>query len=228
MASASDPAKLLAIGLLNFADDEGYFYANVILIRNSLRPMDESTVSTHGALTELHRMGYVELCENPSHGQIGRIPAFLEHQVINRPSGSKIKHLWIQGGLTEPSQQIHPGREGKGVEGKGKDTPKPPRGTSGSQPTLEMIRIGKIHKRLPGTKWSEKEVKAFKSIRFDVEEVELVEEFYLAKETPGNPLFRRTSLLTHLNNWQGEVDKARSWKGTTKHVGISEDIDIPT
>ena len=43
MTRQDDATKLLALGLLNFADDEGYFYADAALIRSALRPLDDDS-----------------------------------------------------------------------------------------------------------------------------------------------------------------------------------------
>lgn len=131
MGRASDAAKLMAIGLLNFADDKGYFYHDRILIRNAIRPFDEDSVSTHGALTELSLMGYFEIRTHQNHGEIGKIMAFERHQVINRPSKHSMKELWdscvTHGALSECSLNTHPGRERKGTGNR-----------EGKEPELEM------------------------------------------------------------------------------------------
>ncbi|GAB0505006.1 hypothetical protein KU15F69_18860 [Escherichia coli] len=44
MAELSEPACLLAIGLLNYADDEGYFNANPKLIKAAVFPIREPSV----------------------------------------------------------------------------------------------------------------------------------------------------------------------------------------
>ncbi len=38
-----------------------------------------------------------------------------------------------------------------------------------------------------------------------------MEQFYLAEETENEKLHRRTMLSTLLNNWLGELDKARAY-----------------
>ncbi|WP_052362048.1 hypothetical protein [Geminisphaera colitermitum] len=91
MVRQSDASKLLAIGLLNYADDEGYFYADARLIRAALRPLDEDSSNVRRALDDLSKIGFVELREHSSHGPTGRIVSFAEHQRVDRPSKSKIK-----------------------------------------------------------------------------------------------------------------------------------------
>ncbi|STW12989.1 primosomal protein I [Klebsiella pneumoniae subsp. rhinoscleromatis] len=51
MAEVSEPACLLAIGLLNYADDEGYFNANPKLIKAAVFPIREPSVPISGTNT---------------------------------------------------------------------------------------------------------------------------------------------------------------------------------
>jgi hypothetical protein len=131
MSAQPAETQLLAIALLNVADDEGYFYADPDLIRGAVRPR-ENSLNVHGALTELSNIGYIELREHSTHGLLGRVAKFDEHQRVNRPSTSSIKELWAHGTFTERSLNAHCG---KGKERKGKDmkvstttspTPSPP------------------------------------------------------------------------------------------------------
>lgn len=103
----NDFTKLLAIGLLNMADDDGFFVADVSIIKSSLFPFSEDSVSIHGALTDLSRHGWIALKRHPERGSLGLVVNFRRHQVINRPTTSKIKAYWdsvsTHGGLTEDS-----------------------------------------------------------------------------------------------------------------------------
>ncbi len=94
MVRQTDPSKLLALGLLNYADDEGYFYAEAAMIRAALRPLDEDSTIVRAALDELCAIEFIQMVEHATHGPIGRIVSFLEHQRVDRPNKSKIKHLW--------------------------------------------------------------------------------------------------------------------------------------
>ena len=94
LARKSDTVKLLAVGLLNYADDEGYFLADPLLVRGALRAFDESSSITRGALDELSRIGYVEVSTHDTHGSVGRVVSFLAHQRIDRPNPSKLAHLF--------------------------------------------------------------------------------------------------------------------------------------
>lgn len=94
MTRQSDAAKLLAIGLLNYADDEGFFYADPRMVRAALRPLDEDSTSVRAALADLSKIGYLDVREHVSHGPIGRVVSFLEHQRIDRAQPSKVREFY--------------------------------------------------------------------------------------------------------------------------------------
>lgn len=140
MGKQDDSVKLLAIGLLNLADDEGYFFADPTLIKSTLFPYKNESLTNHGSISDgsvtchnmvkiLQKIGYLEICQHPTHGTIGRIVSFKDHQVINRPKPSKIKHLWTvtdesltdHGSITDASRIDHAGKEGNGKEGNGRE-----------------------------------------------------------------------------------------------------------
>jgi len=122
MSRQSDSTKLLAIGLLNVADDEGYFFAEPRMIRNAIRPLDDDSRITTVSLRELSEIGYISINNHPTHGAIGSIPSFLIHQVINKPKASKIKALFMEGinTVSIPDQYR--------LEGKGKERNKEGKG----------------------------------------------------------------------------------------------------
>lgn len=73
-----------------------------------------------------------------------------------------------------------------------------------------MIRIGGWFDRRPDTLWSEKEAKALKDAAPTDAEIEGMECFYQAS-IPKSEDYRRHDLLTLLNNWSGELDRARTY-----------------
>jgi hypothetical protein len=93
IAKLPDFTILLAIGLLNYADDEGYFNANPALIRAALFPLREDSSSIPVALQDLSKQGFVALYSAGDGRKYGNIVNFLKHQVINKPNKSKIKEL---------------------------------------------------------------------------------------------------------------------------------------
>lgn len=93
LSEVSEPACLLALGLLNYADDEGYFNANPKLIKASVFPLREPSVPITVQLRELSDCGYISLFSTSDSKNFGVINNFQKHQVINKPKESKIKEL---------------------------------------------------------------------------------------------------------------------------------------
>lgn len=133
MSQLPAETRLLAIGLLNFADDEGYFSAHPALIRGELMPFEEKTKQIPAMLKALEGIGYVTLTEGADGLPLGRITNFIKHQRINRPTKSKYSrktHTQLSessvsphGVLTEDSAQERNREQGReeeqGGEGKG-------------------------------------------------------------------------------------------------------------
>lgn len=121
MSEVSEAACLLAIGLLNYADDEGYFNANPKLIKAAIFPIREQSGSIPVLMRELSSVGYISLFSSHDGKIYGLVNNFAKHQVINKAKKSIISDLCVlpyeYGTDTE---QLPPGREGKGKEGKGK------------------------------------------------------------------------------------------------------------
>jgi hypothetical protein len=73
-------------------------------------------------------------------------------------------------------------------------------------------RLSTIMGRRLTTQWSVKELASFKSIgSIDPDDLGAVETFYLENQF-NEKAYLRTSLSTLLNNFAGEVDKARAWE----------------
>lgn len=127
MACLHDKARLLAIGLLNYADDEGFFSANPKLIRSVVFPFDADCKSAEKGLDSLESIGYIKRFQGKDEKVIGWVVKFTTHQVINRPTPSKLKPLIdphaIHDCLTLTESSLN--RQGAltlGREGKGTDT----------------------------------------------------------------------------------------------------------
>jgi len=93
IAKMDDFTKLLAIGLLNYADDEGYFNANPALIRAAIFPLRDESGTVTVAVQTLEKAGYLTLGKGTDGRSYGMIKNFKKHQVINKSKGSKIKEL---------------------------------------------------------------------------------------------------------------------------------------
>lgn len=130
LARLDPETRLLAIGLLNMADDEGYFFANPTLIRADIFPFKEEYGSCTGALQELSRLGYIRLGISEDGRRLGHVVKFLQHQVISHPTASKIKPLWCDSSSAPVVLQYDStlkGREGKGKEEEGTTSPPVPK-----------------------------------------------------------------------------------------------------
>ena len=105
-------------------------------------------------------------------------------------------------------------KERKGKESKGKvivkKTPQPPRGEW--EPDTFQTTINACYKRRQSTKWADAEIRAYKKIDQHPEDLALMVR-YCNPETGSK--FRRRDIKTLLNNWQGELDRARVWETTT-------------
>jgi hypothetical protein len=89
LASLNQHARLLAIALLNHADDDGYFLANIALVRAACFPFDDDSTNVRRSLDELSHIGYIEVREATGKA-IGRVVKFKDHQRIDRPQKSKL------------------------------------------------------------------------------------------------------------------------------------------
>jgi hypothetical protein len=122
LAEVSDKAKLLAIGLLNMADDEGYLKCHSALIRSHIFPFIEDSLNIQGMLNELSNANYITLLLGDDGKDYLVVKNFSKHQKVNRPTPSKIRDS-IE--FTELSVSdtlpLTGGKERKGKERKGKE-----------------------------------------------------------------------------------------------------------
>lgn len=121
MSKLDDSTKLLAIALLNLADDEGFFNANDRIVRNFARPFDANLLKTNKCLSKLEAVGYISLSKHDSMGTIGYINKFTKNQVINHPQKSHLKQYY-SGNITviEP-EDYYQEKEKKVYDRKRKD-----------------------------------------------------------------------------------------------------------
>lgn len=82
-------------------------------------------------------------------------------------------------------------------------------------PTTEYAkRIAALFRRRLTTNWSEKEIRQYKKLVKDgyfIEDLELVERYYVFERRKGDMGIHRRDLQTFLNNYPGEVDRAKLW-----------------
>lgn len=120
LAEKSEFTRLLAIAILNWADDEGYFMANPTLIKGQLFPFLDDSKIIPRSIQDLSSVGWIELSEDEDGRSIGRVTNFAKHQRVDKPKHSIIKPLWVfqDASKTHPrSIQDASKEEGKGMEG---------------------------------------------------------------------------------------------------------------
>jgi hypothetical protein len=108
-AKLSEPAILLAIGILNYADDDGYFLAVPELIKASLFPLREPSRTIPGLLRELSGTNYIEIRKGADGRPYGQVLNFKKHQAISKPKPSKLKDLWPHPGSVQDESGTNPG-----------------------------------------------------------------------------------------------------------------------
>jgi len=117
LSRISAEAALLAIGLLNHADDEGFFSANTKLIEADVFPLRELSGSVTGMVEELRSIGYIKVFSGSDGKRYGQVVNFEKHQVINKKSPSKIKDLCdSEDDSSSPTVVLPTGKERKGKE----------------------------------------------------------------------------------------------------------------
>jgi hypothetical protein len=75
------------------------------------------------------------------------------------------------------------------------------------------LKIGSWFNRRPTTKFDEKELKAYKKLDLSSDDdLEVMDQYYgRQRDKSVTDDYRRTNVLTLLNNWNGEVDRAVAW-----------------
>lgn len=129
LATTSPFSRLLAIALLNWADDDGWFKADLALIRGSLFPFEEDSMLVPRAITELSRIGFIQVADHAGI-PLGMIVNFRKHQRIDRPQRSRLAVLGMFGDHSTNTPRVFAaGMEqgtGKGIrEGEGEKAPPP-------------------------------------------------------------------------------------------------------
>lgn len=121
----------------------------------------------------------------------------------------------------EPNQKPNV-KERKGMEGKEKEEyPPNPQGGSPASPSRDgaedkssqfKSRLSRMFNRRESTVWSEKEIRQFKALlkqgHITPENLSLLERYYSQEKAKGEKGIHRRDLLTFLNNFTGELDRA--------------------
>jgi len=148
LSELPEATHILAAALLNYADDDGYFNAHPGLIKGECSPIREPSVSIQDSLAHLSNAGFIRLGFGADGKRYGHILTFHDHQIINRPTSSKIKDIEIKWDVShKPHTQITelsvPEGNKEGNKEKEGNTPhKPPKG--GASPNLSRETSGKL------------------------------------------------------------------------------------
>jgi hypothetical protein len=127
-------ARLLFIGLITQADDQGRGVADARRLKAAIFPGDDVTAAqVDGWLSAIEAEGIANLYQAEGHGRLFQLLSWHIHQSINKPKPSNYPPPT---GYTEDKDGIAPvlvqaesrgiGREGNGKEGKGHALPRAP------------------------------------------------------------------------------------------------------
>lgn len=177
MGRQEDGVKTMAVALLNWSDDYGYFYADPAAIRSFARPFDDDSKTTLGCLQQLMKIEYLDVRQHPVRGFIGRVVSFEDHQRVDKPKLSKIKKFYDEavsvihlGLIQDDSKTLPAGKEGKGKEEEHK--PRPSKTDDRYQPFVEGLSKYWSYKnpdlKFTFSKADGKQLKAFLSEHADV------------------------------------------------------------
>lgn len=219
LSRVSREARLLFVGLFSCCDDHGRTRAHSRILASRLYPFDEDALSLlEGWLSELEAIGCIRRYMVDGETFL-EIPKWLNHQKIDKPSKSKLPE-YVPDSFTprEDSRGFAKNSLGTGIreQGSGNGIREQVSGMQGGcgkvrewNPNPTQLRLGSLFKRKPETRWSEKESKAFKAIgEIQESDLALIESYHAKSE------YHRKDLLTLLNNWATELDRARNFKPT--------------
>ena len=215
LGKVSREARLLFIGLFSCCDDVGRARASSRLLASRLFPYDDDAFKRlPGWMAELEKQGCIRIYVVDGESYLD-LPKWANHQKIDKPSISKLPSF---DDIREGSRGFEKNSLGTGngnrEEEQGEDSADKSPGVCFQKPTMSpdleafRLRIGAMVRRRPTTHWSPKEIKALKEV-FELntpeEDILLVEARYKSDDK-----YLRRDAMALLNNWNGEVDKARS------------------
>jgi DNA-binding transcriptional ArsR family regulator len=231
-----DPSmKLVALALADMANDSGESWPSIGSIQER-SGLSESSVRRH--IRAMEEMGVIERSERFAHERQTSNGYRFTGDFLSKEGGCHPRHPGVSPmegeGVThdrgEGSAHNTPLKRNKETSMKlphipaplGGDffTDSPPLPAPPDSKTVpqhkplpsELIRMGALLGRRPNSKWSPKEIKAAKSLLpVPEEDFALLERYYRAS-IPEAKDYRRRTLQVLLNNWQGEVDRARKYK----------------
>jgi len=93
LAALSPDTRLLAIGVLNHSDDEGYFRATPQILKAAIFPYSDDSTNIPRMLQDLSCAGYLRLGTGTDGKRYGHVINFLKHQRVDKPKPSEIKGM---------------------------------------------------------------------------------------------------------------------------------------
>ena len=217
MSRLAYDTRILALGLLNLADDEGYFDADPDYIRGSVLFREDSS-NVRRMLDELSRSEWITLCGRPER-PIGRVVNFRKHQRVDRPQPSRLKQYALDESSTNDRRTLDDQSTQEQGTGKGKESPIVPKGDDTPPAPAEedplLLRAKGLFRMRPGTPLDRSQARAWRTAQPAAEgttepEWQLLEAYYCAV-IPSRDDIRRRDLATLLNNWSGELTRAAAW-----------------
>ncbi len=124
MARLPAETQLLALALLNHADDHGYFHADPAVIRGACCPFREDLATISRDLATLSQAGWIEVREHPIQGAIGFVVNWSKHQKVDHPKASKIEGYFIREAVAKSSRELREVvalDQGSGIRDQGRD-----------------------------------------------------------------------------------------------------------
>ena len=217
MSRLAYDTRILALGLLNLADDEGYFDADPDYIRGSVLFREDSS-NVRRMLDELSRSEWITLCGRPER-PIGRVVNFRKHQRVDRPQPSRLKQYALDESSSNDRRTLDDQSTQEQGTGKGKESPIVPKGDdtppAPAEEDPQLLRAKAIFRMRTGTPLDRSQARAWRTAQPAAEgttepEWQLLEAYYCAV-IPSRDDIRRRDLATLLNNWSGELTRAAAW-----------------
>jgi hypothetical protein len=149
-----------------------------------------------------------------TNGKLGGRPKKQAKPTEQKPNGNRPVNLMETVRVTDREDKIREDRDDK-IE-----HPQTPNG--GEELVVLKDRIGSWFSRRASTIWSDKETKALKAVialRTPPEDIDALETRYKS----GNPYLRR-DILTLLNNWNTEIDRAKQPATQTTFANANDPI----
>ena len=216
ISSLSWEAEVFLRRLFNRVDDYGRISASTQILRASLFPLQLERVSekkVEGLLVDLEKAGLIGIYQVDSKKFLqvakweqGRAKA----SRYPDPPADICKHL--QTYVYGCKQMSADANIGKHMFTNAPDSDSDTDSDTDTDSTRGIAalraRIGSWFKRRPETSWSQKELKALKAT-FDLDTPESEILLLEARYRSGNQFLRR-DILTLLNNWNTEIDRAKS------------------